>query len=54
MSELRNSGFSFSFFFLFKFPSYTTHKFPSNEKLAMTSQFDLTQFYDIIIRNSDF
>ena len=25
-----------------------------NEKLAMTSQFDLTQFYDIIIRNSVF
>ena len=24
----------------------------SNEKLAMTSQFDLTRFYDVIIRNS--
>ena len=25
-----------------------------NEKLAMTSQFDLIRFYDVIIRNSNF
>ena len=29
-------------------------KIPSNEKSAMTSQFDLTQIYDVIIRNSVF
>ena len=33
-------------FFILKFPSY--------EKLAMTSQFDLTRFYDAEIRNSAF
>ena len=25
-----------------------------NEKLTMTSRFDLTRFYDVIIRNSGF
>ena len=48
---------------LIKFSSYETRffyfhffilKFPSHEKLAMTSQFDLTQFYDVLIRNSGF
>ena len=48
---------------LIKFPSYITQffyfhffilKFPSYEKLAMASQFDLTRFYDVIIRNSVF
>ena len=29
-------------------------KFPNYEKLAMTSQFDLTRFYDVIICNSVF
>ena len=47
--------------YLIKFPSYVTRffhfhffvlKFPSYEKLALTSQFDLTRFYDVIIRNS--
>ena len=42
ISELRNSK---SLFLL---------KIPSNEKLDMTSQFDLTQFYDVITRNSVF
>ena len=47
----------------FRFPSYVTQffcfqffdlKFLSYEKLSMTSQFDLTRFYDVIIRNSVF
>ena len=42
ISELRNSGILFSL------------KIPIEEKLAMTSQFNLTQFYDVIIRNSVF
>ena len=46
-----------------KFSSYLTRlfyfhffivKFPSYEKLALTSQFDLIRFYDVIIRNSVF
>ena len=45
MSELFNSAFLLSFWIL---------KFPSYEKLAKMSQFDLTRFYDIIIRNSVF
>ena len=58
-SELSNS----ETIYLIRFPSYVTRfcfvrffnlKFPSYEKLSMTSQFDLTWFYDIIIRNSDF
>ena len=49
--------------YLIRFPSYVTRfcyfrffnlKFSSYEKLAMTSQFDLTRFYDVIIRNSVF
>ena len=57
--ELRNS----EIFYLIKFWSYLTRffyfhffiaKFPSYEKLAMTSQFDLTRFYDVIICNSVF
>ena len=40
--KLRNSVFYFHFFIL---------KFLSYEKLVMTSQFDLTQFYDVVIRN---
>ena len=47
--------------YLTRFPSFITRfcfirffnlKFPSYEKLAMRSQFDLTRFYDVIIRNS--
>ena len=50
-------------FYLIKFSSYLSRffyfhcfivKFPSYEKLALTSQFDLTWFYDVIIRNSVF
>ena len=50
-------------FYLIKCSSYLTRlfyfhfsivKFPSYEKLALTSQFNLTQFYDVIIRNSVF
>ena len=50
-------------FYLTKLSSYLTRlfcfrfiivKFPSYEKLALTSQFDLTRFYDVIIRNSVF
>ena len=57
--ELSNS----EIFYLIKFSSYLTRffyfhffivKFPSYEKLAMTSQFDLTRFYDFITRNSFF
>ena len=49
--------------YLIRFPSYVTRffyfrflnlTFSSYEKLAVTSQFDLTSFYDVIIRNSDF
>ena len=49
--------------YLTRFPNYVTWfcyfrffllKFPSYEKLAMTSQLDLTRFYDVIIRNSVF
>ena len=49
--------------YLIRFPGCVTRffyfcffnlKFPSYEKLAMTSQFDLTRFYDFIIRNSVF
>ena len=39
-------------------PFYYFHffnlKFPSNEKLAMTSQFDFTRFHNVIICNSVF
>ena len=58
-TELSNSEIKY----LTKFPSYVTQcfyfhffilKFRSYEKLAMTSQFDLTRFYDVIIRNSVF
>ena len=38
------SRFFYFHFFIEKFPSY--------EKLALSSQFDLTRFYDVIIRNS--
>ena len=57
--ELSNS----EIIYLIRFPNYVTRffyfrffnlKFPSHEKLAMTSQFDLTRFYDFIIRNSVF
>ena len=57
--ELSNSGI----IYLIKLLSYITRffycyffilKFPSYEKLAMTSQFDLSRFYDVIICNSDF
>ena len=50
-------------FYLIKFSSYLTRfyyfhffivKLPSYEKSALTSQFDLTRFYDVIIRNSVF
>ena len=50
-------------FYLIKFSSYLTRffyfhffivKFPSYEKLAMTSQFDLARFYDVMRRNSIF
>ena len=46
-----------------KFSSYVTRKFyfinnselrKINERLSMTSQFDLTRFYDVIMRNSVF
>ena len=49
--------------YLIKFPSYVTRfcyfcffnqKFPSYEKLAMMSQFDLAPFYDVRRRNSIF
>ena len=46
MSELLNSLFFYFHFFILKFLRY--------EKLAMTSQFDLTRFFDVIIRNSFF
>ena len=55
--ELSNS----KIIYLIRFPSYVTRlfyfrffnlKFPSYEKSAMTSQFDLTWFDDVIIRNS--
>ena len=45
---------------LIRFPSYVTRffyfrffnlKFLSYKKIAMTSQFDLTRFYDVVIRN---
>ena len=58
-SDLNNS----EMIYLIKFPSCVTRfcyflfsnlKFPSYEKLAMTSQFDLTWFYDVIIRSSVF
>ena len=39
--EFGNSGFFYFHFFILKFPSY--------KKLAMTSQFDLIRFYDVII-----
>ena len=48
---------------LIRFPSYVTRffyfhffnlKFPSYKNLAMTSQFALIWFYDVIIRNSVF
>ena len=42
ISELRNSEILFSL------------KISSYEKLAASSQFDLTQFYDVIIHNSIF
>ena len=42
ISELRNLEILFSF------------KIFSYEKLALASQFDITRFYDIIIRNSVF
>ena len=57
--ELSNS----EIFYLINFSSYLTQffyfhfflvEFLSYEKLALTSQFDLTPFYDVIIRNSDF
>ena len=57
--ELSNS----EIFYLIKFSSYLTRffyfhffivKFPSYEKLILTSQFDLTRFYDFIIHNSVF
>ena len=44
MSELLI--FFYFHFFILKFLRY--------EKLAMASQFDLTRFYDVIIRNSLF
>ena len=40
--KLRNSVFYFHFFIL---------KFLSYANLAMTSQFDLTQFHDVVISN---
>ena len=46
MSELLNSLFFYFHFFILKFLRY--------EKLSMTLQFDLTRFYDVIIRNSLF
>ena len=45
ISELHNPAFYVHLFIL---------KFLSYEKLAMTSQFDLTRFYDAIICNSVF
>ena len=58
-AELSNS----ENFYLIKFSSYLSRffyfhffivKFPSYKKLALTSQFDLTWFYDVIIFNSVF
>ena len=55
-SELSNS----EIFYLIKLSSYLTRffyfhffivKYPSYEKLALTSQFDLTRIYDIIMCN---
>ena len=57
--ELSNS----EIFYLIKLSIYFTRffcfhfyivKFPSYEKLTLTSQFDLTRFDDVIIRNSVF
>ena len=57
--ELSNS----KIMYLIKFPSHVTPffyfhffipKFLCYEKLAMTSQFELTRFYDVITRNSVF
>ena len=54
--ELSNS----EIFYLIKFSSYLTRffyfhffivKYPSYEKLALTSQFDLTRIYDVIMCN---
>ena len=54
--ELSNS----EIIYLIRFPSYVTRffyfrffnlKFLSYKKIAMTSQFDLTRFCDVIIRN---
>ena len=44
--ELRNSVFFYFYFFILKVPSY--------EKLAITSEFKLTRFYDVISNNSVF
>ena len=58
-TELSNS----EIIYLIRFLSYVTRffyfrffnlKFPSYEKLAMTSQFDLTRFCDVITRISVF
>ena len=58
-SELSNS----EIIYLMKFQSYVTRFFsfhffilmwPSYEKLAMISQFDITRFHEVIIRNSVF
>ena len=58
-SDLNNS----EIIYLIRFLSYVTWfcyfrffnpKFSSNEKLVMTSQFDLIRFYDVITRNSVF
>ena len=57
--EISNS----EIFYLIKSSSYLTRvfyfhflivKFSSYEKLALTSQFDFTRFYDVTIRNSVF
>ena len=53
--ELTNS----KIIYLIKFPSFFYFhffiiKFPSYAKLAITLEFDLTRFYDVIIRNSFF
>ena len=57
--ELSNS----KIMYLIKFPNHVTPffyfhffipKFPCYENLAMTSQFELTRFYDVITRNSIF
>ena len=45
-SYITQSFYFFNHFFSLKFPSY--------EKLAMASQFDLAPFYDVIICNSVF